>query len=62
MRGFFQRSLKYKQIAITRKGVLFFAGSTGDKMRSKGFKRQKVRLRPVIKGLFVPVSWKRSLR
>lgn len=49
-------SLKYKQIAIRRKGVFFFAVSSGDKMRSKGFKRQKVRLRPVIKGFFVPVS------
>lgn len=49
-------SLKHKQIAIRRRAVLLSAVSSGDKVRSKGFKRQKVRLRPVIKGFFVPVS------
>lgn len=43
--------LKYKQIAIRRKGVIFFvcALPVGDKMRSKGFERQKGRLRLLIK-------------
>ena len=39
-----------------KKGSNFFAVSSEDKMRSRGFKRQKGRLRLVIKGFFVPVS------
>lgn len=55
-------SLKYKQIAIRRKEVFFFSLSNGDKMRSKGFKRQKGRLRLVIKDFCTCKLWERLPR